>query len=635
MGDFMNYLSGLDADQRRAVLHTTQPSRKRRDRPLIVRAGPGAGKTRLLISCVGHAIATGVSPRKIQLLAFGNKAAREHRQRLTQLRSQGINCDGVTCNTFHGLALAIVREFYKDCGLARNFTIIRDDAVDNLLSLARSRLISKDQEHLRRLAGSELKRIFSYKINSRLDFATVLKRISLTHELATGPVRELYREYQRLKVQNNVVDFDDLLRLCLKLLCQRKIGDQLRTRYRRIFVDEYQDTSRAQALILQQLRPSGQGVTVVGDSKQAIFSFRGANATSLEEAQDLFSRPAWTISLTNNYRSKARTVTACNVLMADYGQPMRATRPKGRLPLIRPVPDGLRQAKCVAIAIQRSLRSGVPMREQAVLVRTLAEADLMAEELTSHHIPFVKIGGKRISERRATAKFVRVIRWLLNPADMLSGINVVQQIPGIGLARARAICEAARTFPLLDLVHVPPKSRSAWKTLKSVGRKIRNGTAPTQQAIQAIITWLKATDAAFLKGEKRILLETISQADDWLTYLDLLVLGDDDNGETQPTDAVAISTIHASKGREWEIVRILDVVNGIIPLYRATSRAEVNEERRLLFVAMSRAKSQLELFVPEVLHLAGHGFEYRSDLKLSSFLAEAASNFRFHENRRR
>jgi len=621
----MNYLSGLDADQRRAVLYTSHRSIKRRNRPLIVHAGPGAGKTHLLASCVGHAISTGVSPSKILLLAFGRKARRELRQRLTGLRSHEINCDDVTCTTFHSLALTTVREFHKDCGLGSNFTVVSGDAVYNLLSLARLKLSSKDRERLPPV--SELKRVFSYRANSCRKLATVLKRIAPRYEPASGPVRAVYRQYQRLKRQNDVVDFDDLLRLCLKLLRQRNVGDKLRHRYARIYVDEYQDTSRIQALILQRLRPSGEGVTIVGDSRQAIFSFRGANARSLKQAKHLFLRPAYTIRLTKNYRSQARTVAAGNALMENYGAPMRAIRPKGKWPLIRHMPDGLRQAKLVAAAIKRSLCAGVPLREQAVLVRILLEADLLARELERLGVPFVRNGGARISDSEAIKSFIRTVGWLVNPLDFISGLSVVRLVPGIGATKSSMICETAKNVGVEEVdqhVRVPAASRPAWNALVLIGREVRKRNRPRRQVTQKIIAWLEKVGAvAFSKKEKDCLCEGAAQSDDWLGYLDGLAEADDDDNDKQPDDVLTISTIHSAKGREWQVVRILDVVNGMIPSHRITSRAELDEERRLLFVAMSRAKNQLEMFAPKLVYLQRHRFEDHSDLNLSPFIAGA------------
>ncbi len=583
----------------------------------------------MLASCVGHAIWIGVEPSKILLLAFGRKATRELRQRLAGLREHAINCDDVSCTTFHSLALTIVREFYGDCGLGSNFTIASGDAVDTLLTQARQKLSSKDREQLRGLSVSELKRVFTYRINSCRKLAVVLKRTAPKYEPAAGSVRALYRKYQRLKGQNNVIDFDDLLRLCLILLRQHKAGDQLRRRYARIFVDEYQDTSRIQALILQQLRPSGKGVTVVGDSRQAIFSFRGANVRSLKQAKNLFLRPACTIRLTENYRSQARTVAACNALMEDKGAPMRAIRPKGKWPLIRHVPDGPHQARQVAAAIKRSRRAGVPLREQAVLVRTIVEADLLEEELERLGIPFAKNGGPQLSNSQAMSSFSRTVRWLLNPLDFISGLSVVRLVLGIGATKASMICEAAKNVGVEEVdqhVRIPATSRPAWNVLVSIGREIRKRNSPRRQVIQKIIAWLETAKAlGFSKEEKGILFESAVQSDDWLNYLDRLALADDDDNEIHQADVVTISTIHSAKGRQWQVVRILDVVNGMIPPHRVTSRAEVNEERRLLFVAMSRAKNQLEMFAPMLLHPDGHGLGYRSDLSLSPFIRGAVA----------
>lgn len=617
----MDYLSDLDdADQRRAVLHTTQPKKQRRNRPLIVQAGPGAGKTRLLVSCVRQAVSTGVPPGKILMLAFGRKATRELRRRLAGLRSEGINCDAVTCATFHSLALTIIREFHDVCGFGPLFTVVADEAVDNLLDLARRTLSTKDRRQLP--SKSELKRIFGYRINSGRSLASVLKRIAPDNAPNAGSIHALFNQYQRLKRQNNVVDYDDLLRLCLKLLQNPKVGDELRRRYTRIYVDEYQDTTRIQASILYQLRPSGNGVTIVGDSRQAIYSFRGANARSMREAKNLFERPAFTINLTVNYRSRRRMVTACNALMEGHGRPMKANRPKGNRPLIRYVADGIQQAKRVAADVVRSQRAGVPLREQAVLVRTLIEADLLVKELERLKMPFVTNGGSRATESTAMNAFFQMVGWVVNPRDAILGLSVLRGIPGIGLTKATTLVNAIKNVGSVHAVRhfgVPAAAKPLWKALTEIARHIQKRTIPRKRTVEEILHWLETSRAInYSKLEVELLFGTAEVSENWRDFLDRLALG---NGEDEPSrDVLTISTIHSAKGREWDIVRILDVVNGMIPSCRAVSKADVEEEKRLLFVAMTRARNELELYVPKLISLPGHAIKYSSNLSLSSFV---------------
>lgn len=614
----MHYLSELDKDQRRAVLHASQRG-KQQHLPLVVNAGPGSGKTHLLACCAAHAIATGVDPSKILMLAFGRRAASELRGRLDALASHKISCKNVQCTTIHAFALSIVREFYANVGLPADFSVLSRDEADELLTLARQQLPPTGRKRLP--PAADLRRLFSCKVNSQRNFTKAIDLYLPRFVASRKEIRTVLRLYSELKRDGNALDFDDLLVFCLRVLSDTAVIHEVRTRYSRLLVDEYQDTSTIQAQILRKLRPSGKGVTLVGDPRQAIMSFRGANSKIMSKAVDLFSRKARTVTLRINYRSCRRIVTACNALMESYRTPMLANESKGKWPAIHVVPDGLYQARTVAAGIAQSRRDGTPLREQAVLVRTMDEAKLLEEELVLRNIPVIKYGGRRKPDPEAVCSFIRLVRWLVSPVGDDSGVRLASLAKETNSFKGRANGASAKVASprrLPETVGLLARNRPVWKRLKTLRSAIKQGIRPTRHHVSDIIRLLvDAKLCSFSEKERTSLTNVIANETTWQSFMDNLAIGSEDD-EGHSADAVTISTIHASKGKQWRIVRILNVVSGMMPR-RPTTKASVEEERRLLFVAMSRPRIQLDIYAPRHVSVTGC---YNSNASLSPLVGQ-------------
>ena len=384
-------------------------------------------------------------------------------------------------------------------------------------------------------------------------------------------------------------------------------------------VDEYQDTNALQAAILLRLKPDGAGLTVVGDDAQAIYGFRAASVRNILDFPGHFQPPATIVTLEQNYRSTQPILAASNAVIGlareRFTKNLRSHRGAGAAPALVSVLDDIGQVGCIVATILENREAGVPLKEQAVLFRTAHHSAMLEIELTRRNIPFVKFGGLKFIEAAHVKDMLAVLRWAENPADRVTGFRVLQLLEGIGPATAgkvldrmggRSPIDALSTFP------PPAKAADTWRDLVTLLGRLHGDTAGWPAEFDLVRQWYQPhleqryADAVVRAGDldqlQRIAGGYGSRAH-FLTDLTLdppSATSDEAGPPRLDEDYLILSTIHSAKGQEWKCVFVLNVVDGCIPSDMATGSAEeIEEERRLLYVAMTRAKDQLMLLLPQ------------------------------------
>jgi DNA helicase-2/ATP-dependent DNA helicase PcrA len=398
-----------------------------------------------------------------------------------------------------------------------------------------------------------------------------------------------------------------------------KIAKSVSAHFDHILVDEYQDTNKLQGDILQALRPDGQGVTVVGDDAQAIYAFRAAAVENILGFPDRFRPKAETITLAQNYRSSQSVLDVANALMAEaprqYRKHLLSMRGQGPRPKLVTVDDLPTQAEFICTRILSAREAGVPLKRQAVLFRTGSHSDLLEIELTKRKIPFVKYGGLKFLEAAHVKDLLAVLRWADNPRNLLAAFRVLQFMPGMGPANAKRAVDhfASKNFLWagLESFEPPNESKIAWKKCIDLFAALTEPNREWRGQINMIREWYKPhMERLYDHVHTRIgdldQLELLSSQyatrERFITELTL----DPPNASSdlagqahQDEDTLVISTIHSAKGMEWDHVYVMNVVEGSFPNEFAAGKAEaIEEERRLLYVAMTRARNELNCIVP-------------------------------------
>jgi DNA helicase-2/ATP-dependent DNA helicase PcrA len=432
----------------------------------------------------------------------------------------------------------------------------------------------------------------------------------------------LFRAYVTAKQQQHVLDYDDLLLYWHAMLEEPALARALATRFDHVLVDEYQDTNRLQAAILQALCPGGRGLTVVGDDAQAIYSFRAAEVRNILDFPTCFSPPARVLTLAQNFRSTQALLDASNAVIAGaaerHAKELFSALGAGARPLLVTLDDEMAQARWVADDVLRRREEGLKLKQQAVLFRTGHHSAALELELARRNIPFVKFGGLKFLEAAHVKDLLSVLRWVQNPRHRLAGFRVAQLVPGIGPAGARRLLDAIESAsdPWAAMREFGPPAAAAadWHAWLEACEALRSSTWPEDVAWAT--RWYRPhlerlhDDAALRLGDLEQLARLAAGHASRERFLAELTLdppeatSDEAGAPHRDEDWLVLSTIHAAKGQEWAAVNVLNVVDGCMPSDLSTgSSAQLEEERRLLYVAMTRAKRHLALLVPLRFHV--------------------------------
>jgi DNA helicase II / ATP-dependent DNA helicase PcrA len=574
--------------------------------------------------------------RRILLLTFSRRAAEEmtHRvKQITEAALDGRQIDLPWSGTFHAVGAKLIREYADQIGLNPFFTILdRPDAAD-LMNLVRQDLgLSARQSPFTCLA------IYSFGVNSGLPLREVLSTRFQPYRRWKRELRKLFRCYTAAKRRQHVLDYDDLLLYWAEMMQNPKVGAEIRSRFDHVLVDEYQDTNPLQAKILFMLKPKGRGLTVVGDDAQAIYSFRGATVRNILDFPSHCRPKARAITLEENYRSTQPVLEAANKVIGfakeRYTKNLFSMRRSHQKPYLTTVKNERAQARYVAQQIVDAREAGVPLKSQAVLFRASSHSTELELELARRNIPFVKFGGIKFLEAAHIKDIVCVLRWCENPKDRVAGFRILQLLPGIGSGTAAKILKKVegrrQITKVLARLDVPTNAAKGWRGFVRLVRQMRQGKATWPTELQAVRRWYEPL-LQYKYDDPQVRLPDIAQLEQIAAryesrrqFLTDLALDPPDgtrgpsSGSTKDDDYTILSTMHSAKGQEWRIVRILNVTDGCIPLDQAE---DIEEERRLLHVAMTRAKNELDLVVP------GRFFRYRQNKFDNRYVYGAVSRF--------
>ena len=649
----IQYLASLNAEQRCAVEHGVTGSGPNIAAPLLVIAGAGSGKTNTLAHRVAHLIMHGADPGRLLLLTFSRRAAAEMERRAQRIVAASRKVAGKRgtlswSGTFHAVGARLLRMYASSIGLDPAFTIHdREDSAD-LLNLVRHELGLSEKAKRFPMKATCLA-IYSRAVNAAESLDVVLRKQFPWCAEWEGDLRQLFNAYVEAKQRQHVLDYDDLLLYWAELMQVEALAGEIGGRFDHVLVDEYQDTNALQANILKGLKPDGCGLTVVGDDAQAIYGFRAASVRNILDFPAQFVPPASLITLEQNYRSTQPILAASNAVIGlareRFTKDLRSDRNGGEKPALLSVQDDVAQVNCIIAGVLESREAGVPLKEQAVLFRTSHHSAMLELELTRRNIPFVKFGGLKFIEAAHVKDILAVLRWAENPSDRVTGFRVMQLLEGIGPSIAGKALDAIAGRDLLDALatfRAPAKCASQWRELVALLTDLRGIGSAWPAEFERARDWYQPyleqryPDAAVRAGDldqlQRIA-ATYRSRGDFLTSLTLdppSATSDEAGAPLLDEDYLILSTIHSAKGQEWRSVYVLNVVDGCIPSDMSTGNAEdIEEERRLLYVAMTRAKDQLALIVPHrfYVHQQGKGGDKHLYASRSRFIPGSIAGF--------
>ena len=619
----ITYLDTLNPAQRRAVIHGVGAVAAS---PLLVIAGAGSGKTNTLAHRVAHLMVSGADPRRILLMTFSRRAASEMARRVERIARKvlgdgaAVLSDALTwAGTFHGIGARLLRDCADQLGLDPAFTIHdREDSADQM-NLVRHQLGFSKTEARFPTKGTCLA-IYSRCVNAELPIEEVLARSYPWCVAWAAELKELFAAYVEAKQSQNVLDYDDLLLYWAQAMADVDIAAEIGARFDHVMVDEYQDTNRLQSSILLALRPDGRGLTVVGDDAQSIYSFRAATVRNILDFPAAFAPPAEIITLDQNYRSTSAILSAANAVIdlaaERFTKNLWTDRATGAPPQLVQVRDEADQARFIAEAVLANREGGSTLKQQAVLFRASHHSGPLEIELTRRNIPFVKFGGLKFLDSAHIKDLLALLRFVENPRDKVAGFRVLQLLPGVGPTSAQRVLDhiAQDTSPLaaLGTAPAPPRAGEDWSEFLAAIADLRSGQAGWPGEIDRARRWYephleRLHEDAGTRQADLVQLEQI--AGGYLSrerFLTELTLDPPDATSDQAgvplldEDYLILSTIHSAKGQEWTSVFVMNAVDGCIPSDLGTgAKDEMEEERRLLYVAMTRARDDLHLVVPQ------------------------------------
>ena len=612
-------LSSLNAQQRAAATFAG-------DSPLLIIAGAGTGKTNTLAHRVAYLLGSGVSASRMLLLTFSRRAAGEMGRRVQKILAEAGKSNlrseiskQIWAGTFHAVANRLLRVHARAIGFAESFTVADRGDAEDLLNTVRSEL-GLDKADVRFPRKETCLAVYSRCVNAQRPVEEVLKGHFPWCQQFPEQLRGLFKAYVARKQENNVLDYDDLLLYWAHVMSDEALAAEVRGRFDAVLVDEYQDTNALQAEILKGLCPTGRGLTVVGDDAQSIYSFRAATVHNILEFPKTFPAAA-VLKLEENYRSVQPILEATNAVIGlcprRYNKELFSSRRSAQKPRLVTCVDEEQQSDYLIGRILEHREAGVALRKQAVLFRAAHHSDALEVELARRNIPFVKYGGLKFLEAAHVKDALCFLRVAENPRDSVSAFRVLQLLDGIGPSHAKRAVEhlaghgyelgALRTFK-------PPCSASEqWAALVKLFSEL--GVRESALSLPDQIALIRAFYGPILEkmydqAASRLRdLEQLEQvASNFASRSAMLAeLTLDPPASTQDLagpplreeDYLILSTIHSAKGCEWDVVYVIHASDGNIPSDLASgSEEEIEEERRLFYVALTRARDFLEVCFP-------------------------------------
>lgn len=626
------YLEKLNDRQRDAVEFGVTAPGETIAGPLLIIAGAGSGKTNTLAHRVAHLIVNGADPRRILLMTFSRRAASEMARRVERICAQvlGTNAavatDALTwAGTFHGIGARLLRIYAEQIGLNVDFTIHdREDSAD-LMNLVRHELGLSKTESRFPTKGTCLS-IYSRAVNSETPLSEVLRAHYPWVAGWEEQLKQLFSCYVEAKQTQNVLDYDDLLLYWAQTVSVPELAEDIGNRFDHVLVDEYQDTNRLQSSVLMALKPGGRGLTVVGDDAQSIYSFRAATVRNILDFPREFTPPADVITLDRNYRSTQTILAAANGVIdlarERFTKNLWTERQSAERPKLLAVADEADQARYIVEKVLENRETGMTLKQQAVLFRSSNHSGPLEVELTRRNIPFVKFGGLKFLDSAHVKGMLAVLRFAQNPRDRVAGFRLLHMIPGVGPQTAGKILDAIASDPeplaALAEIPAPPRSGDNWSAFVTLIEGLRKQAGGWPGEIAQAREWYEPhldrihEDADTRKADLLQLEQIAGGYPSRERFLTELTLDPPDATSDQAgvplldEDYLILSTIHSAKGQEWRSVFMLNVVDGCIPSDLGVGTThEIEEERRLLYVGMTRAKDSLTLITPQRFFTSG------------------------------
>ena len=589
--------------------------------PCLVLAGAGSGKTRTLIYRVAYLLEKGVPPQNILLVTFTNKAAKNMQNRIELiLKSKPTR---LWSGTFHHIANRSLRIFATDLGYKKDFGILdENDSIDLLKVCIKNLKIKTINERFP--TPKVIRSIISFSINSGKTIEETVEKQHPYFLHFVDAIEKIKKEYEIKKKASNNMDYDDLLVNWLRLLREvKEAKDRFSEQFRYILVDEYQDTNRIQSTIIKELSSFHNNVLVVGDDAQAIYSFRGADVSNILEFPEVYKK-AKIFKLENNYRSSPEILDFANCSISynenQFKKNLKAIKESELKPNLIEVNDLYIQANFIAQRILELRDEGVSLNEMAVLFRAHYQAAELEMELTKRNIPFVVRGGIRFFEQAHIKDVLAYVKILINPLDELSWIRALSMHPGIGMVYAVRIFNEFITSGNIKKVldakfgnFLPDRARAGLKSFKKIMNSIINMEVDKRPDLILLNImehgYSNHVMTHFDNAKDRIddLHELVSFAHNYKgakTLLSDITLREPFKGETvkgKPIEDehLVLSTIHQAKGLEWKAVFMLGLSEGAFPHIKSmTDKVDLEEERRLFYVAITRAQRDLYLLHP-------------------------------------
>ena len=601
--------------------------------PLLVIAGAGTGKTMTLAHRVAHLLIEGVSAERILLLTFTRRAAQEMSRRVENIVRASAR-DGIALpagglpwsGTFHSIANRLLRRFAHNLGLDPGFSVLdRGDAADMIDVVRHEQKLTRTSRRFPK--KDTCLAIYSRCVNTQKPLTETLDQTYPWCADWADELSELFRHYVLRKQQNQSLDYDDLLLYWSHLVAEPEFAEEIGSWFDHVLVDEYQDTNLIQAQILNALKPSGEGLTVVGDDAQSIYSFRAAEVENILGFPDQYMPSARVVTLEQNYRSSQAILDSANCLIAEserqYRKNLFSERKDGGRPRYVTVEDGDAEAEYVVTSILENRELGMQLKEQAVLFRGSHHSDRLELELVRRNIPYVKYGGLKFLEAAHVKDLLSILKWAENPKNEVAAFRVLKLLPGMGPATASRCFEHLGvndySLPALQDFRPPAAAARDWPLFCELLASLSGAEIDDrgwQSQLGEVRRWYqphleRIYDALDTREADLEQLEQISgrypTRERFLTELTLdppSAAGDLSGDPLLDEDYLILSTVHSAKGQEWDSVFVLNVTDGNFPSEFATGKPEmIEEERRLLYVAMTRAKQSLSLVSPLRFHV--------------------------------
>jgi DNA helicase-2/ATP-dependent DNA helicase PcrA len=606
----VNYGSALNPSQLAAVLIT--------EKPVLVIAGAGSGKTRVIVHRVSYLIEKGVDARSILMLTFTRKASREMLERVETLL-QDKRVGNVTGGTFHSFAAFILRKYSNMLNLPPNFTIIDASDSEDIIDLIRSELKfnTKDKKFPRK---SRIYDIISYSRNKNTTISSII------HEQYSGlidyipDIELIYNGYTKYKVLSKILDFDDLMEVLRNRLRDNiRFRENLQKEYKYIMVDEFQDTNIVQKEIVDFIAEKHKRIMVVGDDSQSIYAFRGANYENILRFPETYPECIM-IKIEENYRSNQKILDFTNSIIDNakigYKKKLFTKNLRESLPVIKRVYGQQEEAVFITDRIMELTEQNIPLNEIAVLNRADWHNRYIQAEMSKRGIPYVVVGGFRFNERMHIKDIISYLRITFNPADAVAWHRILKYIGGVGQVTAGSVINDFRNSDNPFSFEIF-KQRKFYSELLVLGEMLLKASQPEYtltQKIGIIIDYYapilkERVDDYFIRMQDIAVLRDLSgkykDLDKFLSDFALDPPSKRVADQTKPLidegeeeGKVTISTVHSAKGLEWYAVFIPHALEGMFPSNRATNMEEMEEERRLFYVACSRAKEELYITFP-------------------------------------